>query len=1162
MHLALAGKLESVEDGAHSLLQALEAVSSPATPTEEKAEQVEHTARLTMSTMAASSMDTAVAGAPLRDYVRTHSTVAVGRRCGQNETSRVASGYCDDDFDDPTTCGTLALRRLCLCGLGFALLPPASGAASVTDPAKRRQHKQTTGGAGSPNLAIVPAIAETLVVLAHGEFLHPDTAVLADFLGHGQDIPSQRAASSRGQRQHGQGRPPPRLCAVQTSERSPEARTAASPLPAARPATPSVDVHSDTVSLSSAEGTTSSFAIGAGDGGRRRRKGEPLGVEVAEPAESGGDGGGEGMVVPAPGRGAKGTCMICAGKGPTAGKPSAPAACLMSRGVASLRSMARLLLAQISVSDLQKAQARSFGHVKRRARITAGIEENKPTPAVKRPIGLNSSMKAGGGSGSGSGTAILLRGDDAGDATTNAPNVSPEVAGPQPGAKGGPDSTTRPQRGDRKKPCKQTMPSSPISSCPNACLACRRVVLGHPLDTISYRCGGGSGGCVAVRNRKGGHRLTAEVEAEVGRTAGMGSFEVAPVAGAEKRYLVKHASFCEQLKPAVDAESNEEGSGGARRRKRNGGVGAAAVSEALGDKAVEMVAEQLGSAIKGRRFEHDASVERLAEAHARGKEAKELKLDRKVDFRRRLAAAASEARQEIEIATLRRQVLRGTRDPDRTRRTGGGASSGGENTAQTPAVAGVQAAAASAGKGLLDESKWDENGEFIQPDPAMIASAAAASAAAVTTGTLARWNQQQNQEQRLRQLLDEMKEALDGDDGDDDVCGRRSTLRRGVSSVDSHRSSGSRVSISGSGIYRNLALGVDATHSAILSSMRDDGVDARAYLDERRAAFRDVVAGGEESKNAFLTLTGDAESAKSGIGNSTAGGTTDWEITEENAMDALFGGAGRQSSRNSNHSRSAGGGSSANTSTTGGGGWRDDEAVETTDEEPAAEIRARAVARDAEQLRLARARRAAREERIEIEKREAIEAERGARRRAKDRAEAARAEHKAKALAQKEVQRRRKGLDRQEEEARIERDKGLEERMIAAAAEKKRQAKLRRARERENRKKAALEQARHEEELARIEGWRQQERERKLEIAQQEEEAQRAAEAKRSSKLEAASREEERRRAGVEAKRLALKEEREVAAARLKRGEFRYIRGRLVFREAKGALLMATNNHG
>ncbi|CAN0351883.1 unnamed protein product [Ectocarpus sp. 8 AP-2014] len=32
--------------------------------------------------------------------------------------------------------------------------------------------------------------------------------------------------------------------------------------------------------------------------------------------------------------------------------------------------------------------------------------------------------------------------------------------------------------------------------------------------------------------------------------------------------------------------------------------------------------------------------------------------------------------------------------------------------------------------------------------------------------------------------------------------------------------------------------------------------------------------------------------------------------------------------------------------------------------------------------------------------------------------------------------------------------------------------------------------------------------------------------------------------------------------ARLKRGEFRYLRGRLVYREAKGGLLMAINNRG
>lgn len=52
----------------------------------------------------------------------------------------------DDDFDDPATCGTFALRRLCVCGIGFALLPPASGAASATTAEKRRQLKSNGAG--------------------------------------------------------------------------------------------------------------------------------------------------------------------------------------------------------------------------------------------------------------------------------------------------------------------------------------------------------------------------------------------------------------------------------------------------------------------------------------------------------------------------------------------------------------------------------------------------------------------------------------------------------------------------------------------------------------------------------------------------------------------------------------------------------------------------------------------------------------------------------------------------------------------------------------------------------------------------------------------------------------------------------------------------------
>eukprot|EP00752_Nemacystus_decipiens_P013392 g11857.t1 len=1008
--------VEAIEDGAQSLLEALERqLSPPRTPMGE-AEREEHTTKSTTSSMTASSTYPAAVDDSLNDDGR--------KRCAL----RFASG--DDGFDDPATCGTFALRRLCLCGLGFALLPPASGAGATSAAGIRPRHKPSTATGRNPNLAIVPAIVDALVVLAHGDFLHPDASALAGFLNHGeQDASKPSLRSSRDQHQHGHGESPP----------------------PALPVAAAADAESSTESASLSSSGAS--ANGGGAGGEIRDC-ESAGVKGGGGGAPGGAGGAEVMAIPSASRGTKGPCM----------------------------SVARLLLAQISVSDLQKAQARSFGHAKRRARIAAAIEENKLPPAAKRSVGLNCRMKATGGGnnthgggGGGGGTATLPRDDGA---ASDVLNVSP-------------------------RPC---------------------------------------GGCVAARDYNDEqHRAVGE--AGIARVAGTGALQVAPVAGTDERYLAKNSSFADQPKSAGGSGA---GSGGAGRGRRSGGVGAAAVSEALGDRAVEIVAEQLGITIKGRRFEHDASVERLAEAHARVKEAKELKLDRNIDFRRRLAAAASEAHQEIETAALRRQILRGGGGghPSSRKSRGGGGGGGGNTAAPPPVTTGATTAAARATEGnvLDDDRKWDENGDFIEPDAAAVAAAAAASAAAVTAESLARWNRQQTheQQQHLRQLIVEMKEAVGGEG---DVGGRRPTLRRGSSSVDSRTSNG-RVSISGSGIFRELAQGVDATHSAILSSMRDDGVDARAYLDERRRAFRDVVATGRRS--------------------STAGGTTtDWETTEENAMDALLGGAGRQSSSR-NSAASAGGVSSANTSTTGGGGGgRDDESAGTTDEGASASgVRQRAVARDAEQLRLERARRAAREERIEIERREAIEAERSARRRAKDKAEAARAERKAKALAQKEMQRRQEALDRQEEEARIERERGQEERVTAAAAEKKRQAKLRRARERENRKKVAWEQARHQEEMAKIERWRQQEQEHRQEVAKREEEVRRAAEAKRALELEALTREEERRRAEVEAKRLALKEEREVAAARLKGGEFRYIRGRLVFREAKGGLLMAGTDRG
>lgn len=283
----------------------------------------------------------------------------------------------------------------------------------------------------------------------------------------------------------------------------------------------------------------------------------------------------------------------------------------MSRGVASLRAAARLLLAQVSVSDLQKAQARSFGHAKRRARIAAAAEENKLPPAAKRSLGLNSRMKpaagkpaSGGGdtgSGGGNNSSGGLRDDGVSDATADVLSVAREAAAGQPeGAEDAERGSSTKRlllpKGDteKKQPgTDQTMPPppSPSSSCrpdlrpPNACPACRRVVIGHPLDVISYRCGGrggaGGGGCAATgRNRKGGeqqHLAAGEADAAAARAAGMGAvFQVAPAAGADERFLVRQGGFGDHLN---SAGGNGAGSSGTRRGKRSGGVGAAAVSE-------------------------------------------------------------------------------------------------------------------------------------------------------------------------------------------------------------------------------------------------------------------------------------------------------------------------------------------------------------------------------------------------------------------------------------------------------------------------------------------------------------------------------------------------------------------------------------------------------
>ncbi|CAM9120069.1 unnamed protein product [Pylaiella littoralis] len=737
-HAVVSPMLEAIEDGAQSLLESLEASSTlPAsqcsTPREEE-EREATTARSNASTMTASSASPAAAAA--KDDCGARGGAEGG--CDPSESASAAAvAFNGDDFDDPATCGTLALRRLCICGLGFALLPPAPAAGAAAIAGRKHQH----GGAKSS--AVAPG-----------------------------------------------------------------------------------------------SGCASGIPDGGGRGGGGGHGG---GVEAVAGAEA--IAGGTVAAIAAPRRGSKGTCMI-------------------------------------SVSDLRKAQARSFGHAKRRARITAGIDENRPPPAVKRSVGFNDRMKAAGNAGRapvGSGTdgrdgGHPATGGDSSVGITNKNkkivdmgNVLPEAGGDQhqeaeveaeaielvvserdDSRNCLPPGNTSRHDGDRVMAPSSHFPSS-------SCQACGRVVLGHPLDTISARCGG-----IAARDAQGGQPIGAAatllpvagpervIAVREGKVIG------AAAAAADAEHAWKQAAFANLPKSAGGTGSGELATAGCPRGRRNSGVGASAISRALGDKAVETLAGQLGHVIQGRRQAHDSSVARLAEAHARFKEAKELKVNRKVDFRRRLAAAANEAREEIETIALRRRLSFGGSPSSQTRQTGGG---DGGSAAPVP------------GDDLRDDSKWDEDGFLKEPDAAMIEAAAAAASAS----SIARWNQQQRQEQeqRLRQLMVEMKDAIKGGGGGGgggDADGCRPTLRRGSSSVDSRGSSASgggnvsgRGSISGSGIYRDLAQGADATHSAILSSMRDDGVDARVYLHERRAAFHGIVAGEEEKRNAFLALPGGSE---------------------------------------------------------------------------------------------------------------------------------------------------------------------------------------------------------------------------------------------------------------------------------------------------------------
>ncbi|CAN0407500.1 unnamed protein product, partial [Laminaria digitata] len=229
--------------------------------------------------------------------------------------------------------------------------------------------------------------------------------------------------------------------------------------------------------------------------------------------------------------------------------------------------------------------------------------------------------------------------------------------------------------------------------------------------------------------------------------------------------------------------------------------------QALGDRSLAVVAEQLGRMIKGRRHAYDTSMARLAEAQAQAKKAREVKLDRTVDFRRRLAAAATEAHQEIESSVLRRSILHGGSSSNSSSSSSSSVdfSSRRENSRKNRGALHATEAAQQLGD---DE----DNGGGAELSPMESHTA-----------------RQQQQQQQLQEMA-----AMKAENGSSFA---QRDYRHNYGRV--NRNSSMTYSRSGSSgeLYRSLARGLDDTHSAILRSMRDDGLDTRPYLDERRKAF-------------------------------------------------------------------------------------------------------------------------------------------------------------------------------------------------------------------------------------------------------------------------------------------------------------------------------------
>lgn len=173
------------------------------------------------------------------------------------------------------------------------------------------------------------AVVEALVVLAHGQFLHPDAAVIAEFLQHGQHTTNPKSSEARHQRRHqdgaaveGQRAEAPRYNSSAVQQQRDEGLSETVPRPTETlPTDASTSSSSTTDHESSAKSSLASVVASppvgrttcdvpdGGESGARGRGCQNVG-EAGAGGRVGGGKDGEDVPMTSPTRGGRGMCLV------------------------------------------------------------------------------------------------------------------------------------------------------------------------------------------------------------------------------------------------------------------------------------------------------------------------------------------------------------------------------------------------------------------------------------------------------------------------------------------------------------------------------------------------------------------------------------------------------------------------------------------------------------------------------------------------------------------------------------------------------------------------------------------------------------------------------------------------------------------------------------